>query len=99
MAAERLSMRKTREVLRLAAAGQSDRIIATGLGIARSTVAECLARAQAAGLSWPLPPECSDAELEARLFPPPRAGWPHRLLRSRARFARRRMMRVALILR
>jgi transposase len=72
MAAERLSMRKTREVLRLSAAGQSNRMIAKGLGIARSTVAECLARARAAGLSWPLPPECSDAELEALLYPAPK---------------------------
>jgi transposase len=71
MAAERLSMRKTKEVLRLKAAGQSNRAIASSLRIARSTVAEYLSRAEAAGLRWPLPPEWSDADLQARLFPPP----------------------------
>jgi transposase len=65
-------MRKTREVLRLSAAGQSNRMIAKGLGMARSTVAECLARARAAGVSWPLPPECTDADLEALLYPAPK---------------------------
>ena len=72
MAAERLSMRKTKEVLRLKAAGQSDRAISRSLRIARSTVAAYLSRAKAAGLSWPLPPEWTEAELEARLFPVPR---------------------------
>jgi transposase len=70
MAAERLSMRKTREVLRLKAAGQTDRAIALSLVIARSTVSEYLRRAEAAGIGWPLPAELTDAELEARLFPP-----------------------------
>jgi transposase len=41
------------------------------LAIGRSTVGEYLTRAQAAGISWPLPPECTEAELEARLFPLP----------------------------
>jgi DNA-binding NarL/FixJ family response regulator len=50
MAAERLSMRKAKEVLRLKAAGQSNRAIARSLRIARSTVAEYLSRAEAAGL-------------------------------------------------
>ena len=72
MAAERLSMRKIKEVLRLAAAGRSNRTIARGLGIAHSTVREYRGRAQAAGLGWPLEPELSDSELERRLFPLPR---------------------------
>jgi len=42
----RLSVRKTREVLRFAAAGLSARQIAASVGIARSTVAECLRRAR-----------------------------------------------------
>lgn len=71
MAAERLSMRKTKEVLRLKAAGQSNRAIARSLRISRSTVAEYLKRAEAAGLLWPLPPGWSEAELEARLFVAP----------------------------
>jgi transposase len=72
MAAERLSMRTTKEVLRLKAAGHSNRAIARSLRIAHSTVGEYLSRAAAAGLTWPLPPECTEAELEARLFPVPK---------------------------
>jgi transposase len=72
VAAERLSMRKTREVLRLKAAGQSNRAIARSVGVGRTTVSEYLSRARAAGLGWPLPPELTDAELEGRLFPLPR---------------------------
>jgi transposase len=71
MAAERLSMRKIKEVLRLQAAGQSQRVIARSVGVARSTVKEYLQRAEAAGLSWPLPEELSESALEVRLFPPP----------------------------
>ena len=68
MAAERLSMRKIKEALRLAAAGQSNRAIARSLGIAHSTVQEYRARARRAGLTWPLPAEWTERELEARLF-------------------------------
>jgi transposase len=71
MAAERLSMRKIKEVLRLQAAGQSQRVIARSVGVARSTVKEYLQRAEAAGLSWPLPEDLSESALEVRLFPPP----------------------------
>lgn len=72
MAAERLSMRKTKEVLRLKATGQSNRSIARSVGIAPSTVGEHLTRARAAGVGWPLPDEWTDADLEARLFPVPK---------------------------
>lgn len=71
MAAERLSMRKIKEVLRLQAAGHSQRAIATSTGIARSTVSEYLERAAAAGLSWPLPDALTDTELEDLLFKTP----------------------------
>ena len=71
MAAERLSMRKIREVLRLAAAGQSQRAIAESVLVARSTVREYLKRAAAAGLSWPLPDELTESAMEALLFPAP----------------------------
>jgi len=71
MAAERLPMRQVREVLRLKWEGNfSDRKTARSCGISRPTVAEYVKRAEAAGLSWPLPPEWDDAALEARLFPP-----------------------------
>ncbi len=69
MAAERLSMRTTREILRLKWACQrSNREIARSCGLGRSTVAECLHRAADAGLTWPLPPELDDGTLEARLY-------------------------------
>jgi transposase len=63
-------MRKIKEVLRLHAAGFSDRAIAQSLQISHSTVRQYRERAAAAGLSWPLPPELGEAALEARLFPP-----------------------------
>jgi len=71
VSATRLSMRRIKDVLRLQAAGLSRRQLAKSCGIARSTVAEYLKRAEAAGLSWPLPESLDDAELEKRLFPPP----------------------------
>jgi hypothetical protein len=69
MPAERASMRCVREILRLKhACGASDRAIAKSTGLARSTVADYLARAAAAGLAWPLPETLSDTALEAVLF-------------------------------
>jgi transposase len=65
-----LSVRKIREVLRLKAEARlSDRQIAAVLGSARSTVQECLRRARAAGVGWPLPPDCDEDALTARLYP------------------------------
>src|SRR3989442_629789 len=56
MPAQRLSMRQVREVLRRKwACGLSDRKMAQSLRVSRPTVAEYVRRAQAAGLSWPLP--------------------------------------------
>ncbi len=66
-------MRRIKDVLRLKAAGHSRRQIAQSCGVARSTVAEYVKRAEAAGLWWPLPAELDDAELERKLFPPPLA--------------------------
>jgi transposase len=66
-------MRKIGEVLRLKAAGLTQAEIARSAGLGRTTVYEYLGRAEAAGLSWPLPAELDAAELEARLFPPPSA--------------------------
>ena len=69
MPAERLSMRKIREVLRLKwAVGMSNRRIAVNCGIARPTVSEYLRRAESAGLGWPVPADMSDARLERLLF-------------------------------
>jgi transposase len=66
---KRLAKRKIKEVVRLGAQGLSPRRIGESLGIGRTTVQECLGRARAAGLSWPLPEELSDADLEQRLYP------------------------------
>jgi transposase len=66
-------MRKIGEVLRLRAAGFNVRDIARSAGTGKTTVYEYLARAEAAGLRWPLPPELDETALEARLFPPPTA--------------------------
>ena len=70
MPAERTAMRHVREVLRLKfVGGVPTREIARRVGVAASTVRATLKRFQAAGLSWPLPAELTDAALEARLFP------------------------------
>src|SRR6185503_12793574 len=69
MPAERVSMRRIREVLRLKhEGGASDRQIARSLSLARSTVAVMLERAAAAGLRWPLPATLTDRVLEAMLY-------------------------------
>jgi transposase len=69
MPAERVSMRRIREILRLKhEGGASDRQIARSLSLARSTVALTLERAAAAGLRWPLPATLSDRVLEAMLY-------------------------------
>src|SRR5580700_3362317 len=68
MPAERVSMRRIREILRLKHSGASDRQIARSLSLARSTVAVTLERAAAAKLGWPLPATLSDRVLEAMLY-------------------------------
>jgi len=71
MPAERLSMRKIREVLRLSFGGKlTPRLVAQSCGMGRTTVREYLERTRRAGLSWPLPEGLSDRELEALLFAP-----------------------------
>src|SRR5437867_9246713 len=69
--AERLSMRKIKEVLRLKfGLGFANRQIARSCSINHSTVADYLYRAKAAGLDqWPLPDGLDEAGLEKRLFP------------------------------
>ena len=68
MSKGKLSMRKVNEVARLKACGLSNRKIARSCKIARSTVADYLSRLKAARLSWPFPPDLTEAELDARLF-------------------------------
>ncbi len=68
MPAERVAMRRVREILRLRfGAGMSHKGIARSLGIAASTVRLTVARVAAAGLCWPLPDQLSDAVLEDKL--------------------------------
>ena len=77
MPAERLSMRKIHEILRLKFGhGLSDRDVALSVAVSRSTVADYLLRAQAAGLSWPLTENLDEAALERRLFPSARKETP-----------------------
>ena len=71
MARKRLRMRQIREVLRLKATGLPHREIARACAMGAATVADYLARANRAGLSWPLPAEIDDGTLEARLFARP----------------------------
>ena len=69
MAAERLSMRTIKEVLRLRWEKKfSNTQVSQSCNIARSTVREYVERAQRAGLSWPLASDLDDGQLEALLF-------------------------------
>lgn len=61
-------MRKIREVLRLKAAGVSERDIAAAVGVVRSTVQLCLRRAREAGIDWPRAETLNEAELHERLY-------------------------------
>src|SRR5690348_14714740 len=71
MPAERVSMRRVREVLRLRFASKlPQRAIAKSLGLSQGAVSGYLSRARAAGVRWPLPAELDDVQLEALLFPP-----------------------------
>ena len=94
MPGARLPMRKIRDMLRLTASGMSSRKIAASLSVGGTTVVDCLRRARAIGVGWPLPEDLSDVALEARLFPAsmalaaiksrrPQADWPaiHRELK------------------
>lgn len=70
MPAERISMRKIREVLRLKHdCHLGERKIATSCGLSKSTVNRYLQRTQVLGLSWPLPDDLDDESLERKLFP------------------------------
>jgi transposase len=64
-----MSMRKTKEILRLKhEAGLSHRMIAGALGIANSTVSDISRRMKTAGLVYDDVLELSDSELERRLY-------------------------------
>ncbi len=70
MSQERLSMRKIIEILRLKHVRKlSNRKIARSCGVSKSTVANYIARAEKAGLSWPLPQGMTESQVHQYLFP------------------------------
>jgi transposase len=72
MPAERLSMRKIKEILRLCLVLHlSNRKIGTSLDISPTTVSERVLRAKAAKLTWEQVEQMDETELEAMLYPPP----------------------------
>src|SRR5258707_2024818 len=75
MAGTRMSMRKIREVLRLTHELRlTVRQVREATGVGKTAVSEYVSRAKVVGITWPIPPEISDAALERRLFTP--AGFP-----------------------
>jgi transposase len=71
MPTERIAMRRVREMLRLRLdAGLAAREVARRTGVAPSTLREMFQRFRRSGLSWPLPLELSDPDLETRLYGP-----------------------------
>ncbi len=71
MLGKRLEMRQIREILRLSlGCGLSGRRVGKSLGLSKSVVLGYVRRAQAVGLSWPLPSELDgDSTLDALLRP------------------------------
>lgn len=94
MPKRRLSMRKIKEILRLKwELNLGVRQIARSCNLSHSTVSEYLARAQAAGITWPIPEDLDGAALEDLLFPgnnpsrrfcpEPDYNWIHRELKKK----------------
>ena len=70
MPQNRVTMRKIREILRLAwSCKQTRQSISDSCGIGKTTVTDTLYRASAAGLSYPLPADLDDERLERLLYP------------------------------
>lgn len=69
MAQRRLSMRKTREILRLRyTADPGLRAIARSCQVSPTAVKRTLSAAEAVALTWPLPADLSDSALEQLLL-------------------------------
>jgi transposase len=74
MARERTDMKKIRDIVRLHfGCKMSANQIAKTIGTARSVVQECLRRVKSEGLTWPLPEELDDFQLENLLYNLPKA--------------------------
>ena len=70
MPANRKTMRKIKEVIRLKfEADLSHERIAAATGVSKGAVTKYLRRAREAALGWPLPEALDDGKLEALLFP------------------------------
>lgn len=72
MAQERLSMRKSMDILRLHALGQNKAEIARALMLSRGAVINTLNRFQASGIPWPLPEGITNQGFEELLYGPPK---------------------------
>ena len=71
MAKMRMSMRKIREVLRLThELGFSVRAVCEATGVGKTAVGDYVRRAKLAGITWPIPAELGEADLERLLFAP-----------------------------
>ena len=69
MATERLSMRKTREILRQKwELKRSHRKVAASVGLSSGAIGATVARAAAAGLDWSAVESLSDEALDERLY-------------------------------
>ena len=81
MAGQRLSMRKTREILRQKwCLGRSHREVARSLGKSLGAISATLARATTAGLDWEAVGALSDEALDERLYGAPASGGQGRVL-------------------
>ena len=70
---ERISMRKIKEILRLRwDMARTYREISRSVNVSTSTISECIRRAKHAGLTWPLPKDLDDEQLESLLYLPVR---------------------------
>jgi len=70
MAAERLTVRKTKEILRLHFGMKlSIRNVSRSCNVSRSAVSDYIRRAEITGIGWPLPEGLDDTALEAKMFP------------------------------
>ncbi len=76
MTAERVPMRKLREVIRMKLEMKlSGRAIARSCGLSPSTVSDYVGRISVAKLRWPIPPELDDEALSRLLFPQEAEGY------------------------